>query len=98
MHLIAAPGTEDGLRLAIGEAHRRGKDDELVKVSGLLDKVPYKWEDFLNLPVIGSEVSRIKTRERAGRPLGEKDFVAGLETALGRRLAPQKPAPKPEKK
>ncbi len=161
VHLIAVPETEDGLRLAIGEAHRRytrminfregwrghlwqgrfasyvmdeihlmacaryvemnpvraglvdspqawrfssasahlmGKDDELVKVSGLLDKVPHKWEDFLNLPVIGSEVSRIKTHERTGRPLGEKDFVAGLETALGRRLSPQKPGPKPEKK
>ncbi len=52
----------------------------------------------MNLPVIGSEVSRIKTHELAERPLGVKDFVAGLEAALGRRFAPQKPGPKPEKK
>ena len=77
-------------------AHLAGEDDALVKVRPLLDKVLYGWDDFLSLAAPGSEADFFRRHERTGRPLGDSDFVSGVEARLGRTLVPQKPGPKNE--
>ena len=77
-------------------AHLAGRDDDLVAVRPLLDKVQMGWEDFLWLPVARSEAELLKKHERTGRPLGESSFIQRLEQSLGRSLTPQKPGPKPK--
>jgi len=56
----------------------------------MLDRVHYGWSDFLTLPVLKMEVEKMRLHERTGRPLGEKEFVHGLEQRLGRKLEPGK--------
>jgi putative transposase len=158
VHLIAVPKSEDGLRRAIGEAHRRytrmvnfregwrghlwqgrfcsfplsesyllsvaryvernpvraglagrpeaypwssaaahisGRDDVLVRVSPLLGIVG-DWDGFLS-PAEGEEGEEgeeIRRHERTGRPLGNEDFIIGIENLLARILRKQKPGPK----
>jgi hypothetical protein len=41
-------------------------------------------------------VEKMRLHERTGRPLGEKEFVHGLEQQLGRKLEPKK-AGRPKK-
>ena len=41
------------------------------------------------------EIDMIKKHSSTGRPLGGKEFIAALEGSLGRRLAKQRPGPKP---
>jgi len=43
------------------------------------------------------EVDLIKKHSSTGRPLGGKEFIAALEGSLGRKLAKQRPGPKPRK-
>ncbi len=153
VHLIVVPASEDGLRRAVGEAHRRyprlinfregwrghlfqgrfasypmderyllsaagyvelnpvraalvkspgaylwssaaahltGRDDTVVRVAPLLDLVG-NWVIFLAEESSGTEAESLRRRERAGRPLGDAGFIAGLETALGRSVRPRKP-------
>ncbi len=53
----------------------------------------------MNLSVIGSEVSRIKTSERTERPLWEKDFVRDSRPPSAAASPPKSRAGlKPEKK
>lgn len=159
VHLIAVPKSEDGLRRAIGEAHRRytrmvnfregwrghlwqgrfcsfplsesyllaaaryvernpvraglaekpeaypwssavahmsGRDDVLVKVSPLLEIVG-DWRGFLSTEE-GKEMEAIRRHERTGRPLGNEDFIIGIESFLGRIVRKQKPGPKAKAK
>jgi len=39
-----------------------------------------------------AEASLMRRHERTGRPLGDADFIAGLETLLGRFLTKRRPA------
>ncbi len=157
VHLILVPGDEDGLRAALGEAHRRytrrinfregwkgylwqgrfasfpmderyllaaaryvelnpvraklartarawkwssarahlgAKDDGLVTVAPLLERVG-NWKAFLAAGLDEDEHEAIRARERTGRALGNKSFLAALEKQLGRVLKKQKPGPKP---
>jgi putative transposase len=73
-------------------AHLTGTDDRLVKVAPLLERVP-NWAEFLQLTP-PEEVARLQRHERTGRPLGNDNFIDGLETVLGRVLRPQKPGRK----
>ena len=77
-------------------AHLEGRDDKLVRARPLLDRAHYGWSDFLTLPVLKMEVEKMRLHERTGRPLGEKEFVHGLEQQLGRKLEPKK-AGRPKK-
>ena len=157
VHLILVPSTPDGLRAALGEAHRRytrrvnfregwrgylwqgrfasfamdepyllacaryvelnpvraglvaraeewrwssaaarlaGRDDRLVEASPLLDRVG-DWAAFLAGGLDPADYAVIRAGERTGRPLGSPGFVGALEARLGRKLARQKPGPKP---
>jgi putative transposase len=80
-------------RWSSARAHLAGKDDGLVSVRPLRDRVP-DWADFLGGGLRADEHAAIRTGERTGRPLGAAAFVARLEKRLGRSLARQKPGPK----
>ena len=160
VHLIAVPASEDGLRRAIGEAHRRytrrintraellghlwqgrftsfpmdeahllmaaryvelnpvlaglaktagnwpwssaaahlkGADDGLVRVGSLLERVE-DWRAFLDGGLGDGEAETVRRHAHTGRPLGDDDFVAGLEKKLKRPLGARKRGRKPKTK
>jgi len=75
-------------------AHIARADDELVSVAPILSRVP----DFAALvsTAAGDQqlYAGIRSAERIGRPLGNPDFIAGLERILGRRIARRAPGRK----
>jgi putative transposase len=77
-------------------AHLAGRDDDIVRVKPLLDRV-HDWRSFLAEPLTEEERELIRAHESTGRPLGSPAFVGRLEKRLGRTLARQKPGPKPRK-
>jgi putative transposase len=77
-------------------AHLAGRDDDVVRVKPLLDRV-HDWRSFLAAPLTEEEREMIRAHESTGRPLGSQVFVSRLEKRLGRTLARQKPGPKPRK-
>lgn len=77
-------------------AHLAGRDDALVKVRPLLDRVP-EWEEFLSHLNLEDVADEIRSHARTGRPLGDPAFLDRLEAVLGRPLRPRKPGPKPRK-
>ena len=81
-------------RWSSARAHLAGRDDGLVTVRPLLDRIG-DWRAFLRGGLSEAEHEAIRAGERTGRPLGDKRFVARLEKRLGRTLARQKPGPKP---
>ena len=75
-------------------AHLKGEDDGLVSVKPVLSRIP----DFANLlaqPGDGG-FDALRACESTGRPLGNADFIAGLERILGRPLAKRAPGRKPK--
>jgi len=83
-------------RWSSARAHLAGRDDEVVRVKPLLDRVD-DWRSFLGKPLTEDERELIRAHESTGRPLGSSVFVGRLEKRLGRTLARQKPGPKPRK-
>jgi putative transposase len=76
------------------EAHLRGKDDHLVRVSPVLDRYG-AFDSFLSDPVDDSAALRaLRCSETSGRPIGSAAWIADLEARTGRLLAPQKRGPK----
>ena len=75
-------------------AHLAGEDNGLVTVKPVLSRVP----DFPHLLAEDNEngFAAIRIAEGIGRPLGNPDFIAGLERILGRRLARRAPGRKPQ--
>jgi REP-associated tyrosine transposase len=73
-------------------AHLNGRDDGIVRVRPLLDRVG-SWEALLGESLSATALAEIRAVERTGRPLGPSMFVRQLESQLGRRLAPRKPGP-----
>lgn len=78
-------------------AHIKGIDDQLVKVSPLLDMVD-DWRGFLSEDVSAKEIDRFQHHERTGRPLGDDGFVTNIEKVVNRLIKKQKPGPKPKKR
>jgi len=79
-------------RWSSARAHLEGKNDKLVKVEPLVERVG-DWKKFLALSS-AEELDLMKRHEKTGRPLGGPGFIEGLEQVLGRELRPQKPGPK----
>ena len=77
-------------------AHLRGKDDDLVRVRPMLERVD-DWEAYLTDNNVG-EHEAIEQHTRTGRPLGAAEFIARLEMATGKELAPKRPGPKSRKR
>jgi putative transposase len=69
-------------------AHLEGKDDIMVKVAPLLERVG-EWRDFL-APVDETDAEKIRRHERTGRALGNDAFLDSLEKSLKRTVKPQK--------
>jgi putative transposase len=78
-------------------AHLSGKNDRLVRVSPLLDRVE-DWSEFLSRDVAAEEAELLRRHERTGRPLGSESFVLRLERGLKRVLRREKPGPKPKRR
>ncbi|MDQ6999968.1 MAG: transposase [Mariprofundus sp.] len=79
-------------RWSSARAHLNGRDDELVKVQPLLDRVSH-WGELL---ASGDQAlfDEMRMHERSGRPLGKEGFVEEVSSILGRDLARKKPGPK----
>ena len=74
-------------------AHARGADDELVRVDPLLEMVN-DWRGFIGEDITGEEMERFRQHEWTGRPMGDMDFIEGIEKSSCRVLRPKKPGPK----
>lgn len=74
--------------------HISGKDDGLVEVRPMLDRVDC-WVDYLKCQCIDINNDGIRKHTRTGRPAGDDSFIDTVETLIQRRLKKQKPGPKP---
>ena len=79
------------------KAHLRGKDDLLVKVKPMLDRVG-DWREYLAIGTDSTDSDLLRRHIRTGRPLGSPSFIETLEANAGRILAPRKRGPKPRSK
>ncbi|MEO7239842.1 MAG: transposase [Sphingomicrobium sp.] len=75
-------------------AHLAGADDALTTVAPLLDRYG-DFASFLGGAEDQQATRALRTAETTGRPLGSGAWLADLEAASGRALAPKKPGPKP---
>jgi len=71
-------------------AHLRGRDDGLVTVAPLLDRLDGRFADLLDTAPAPERLAAIRAAETIGRPLGSPAFLDRLEAKLGRRLRPGK--------
>ena len=75
-------------------AHLAGKDDVLVRVRPMLDRVG-NWRVYLNDAGQLPTLNVIRTHSRTGRPAGDNRFIDKLEALTGRSLKRKKPGRKP---
>ena len=74
-------------------AHIVEKDDGVVRVKPLLDRVE-DWKSFLEEGIELAEIRQMEKHARTGRPLGQEGFFKQVLKATGRDLRRQKPGPK----
>ena len=79
-------------RWSSATAHLTGKDDPLVKVKPMLERVS-NWDELL---ASGDQklFDDVRMHERTGRPLGGESFMERVSSLVGRELGKQKPGPK----
>ncbi len=79
-------------RWSSARAHLVGKDDGLVKVKPMLDRVD-NWKELL---ASGDQAlfDELRMHERTGRPLGQNAFIERMSKLTGRVLGKKKPGPK----
>ena len=78
-------------------AHLAGRDDGVVGVAPVLDRVG-DFARFLDEPVDeGTAYAALRRAETIGRPIGDPDWLEALEARTGRSLAPGRRGPKPRK-
>ncbi len=75
-------------------AHLEGRDDALVMVAPLLERVP-DFAALLEAEDTPEITERLDRAAGVGRPLGSAAWLADLEARLGRPLAPARRGPKP---
>ncbi len=68
-------------------AHLKRKDDGLVRVRPVLDRVA-RFADLLETQADDPTFSALRRSELIGRPLGSESFVKRAEALLGRRSLP----------
>ena len=76
-------------------AHPRGEDDALVEVAPVLSRVD-PFADLIRSGADNATFEAIRAAETTGRPLGNAEFIAGLERILGRPIAKRAPGRKPK--
>ena len=74
-------------------AHLSGKDDGLVMVRPVLDRVE-NFGDLIQTDAEDPAFAVLRAAEATGRALGTADFVADLERRLGRPIARRAPGRK----
>jgi putative transposase len=84
-------------RWSSAAAHVAGRDDDLVQVGPLLERVK-DWRQFLAEVLPTEEVELLRRHARTGRPLGETPFLDRIERMLHRVVRPAQPGPKPMKR
>jgi putative transposase len=92
--LVARP--EDRIWSSV-RAHLSGSDDDLATVKPMLDRLGAAGIAELLRSGAEDEAAFVALRgtETTGRPLGNADFIAGLERLLGRCIARRAPGRKP---
>ena len=75
-------------------AHVRNRDDVLVRVKPMRDRVA-DWREYLSDEPDSTDAEILRRHLRTGRPLGSPEFVESLEAKLARSLIPHKRGPKP---
>ena len=95
-HVALAPVTAGMVRRAdhwgwsSARAHLDGKDDGIVRVAPLLERIG-DWPAFLRGPMDAAVSRRLETHMSTGRPLGSDAFVTALEARFHRPLRPRPP-------
>jgi putative transposase len=74
-------------------AHLRRRDNEVVTVQPMLDRVD-NWAEYLSMGESDSDLNVIRQHAGTGRPVGREDFIEGLEILTGKSLKKGKPGPK----
>jgi putative transposase len=74
-------------------AHLAGRDDRLVSVAPLLERLG-GITTLVDTELEGTALTRLRTAEATGRPLGSDEFLTHLEGLMRRRLRRQKPGRK----
>lgn len=75
-------------------AHLAGSDDALVSVAPVLSRVR-DFPGLLDCAASETEFAGLRAAEGTGRPLGNEQFIEGLERLLRRRIARRAPGRKP---
>ena len=81
-------------RWSSARAHLAGRDDGLVTVAPLLERIG-DFADLLEAAEDEAAVTALRRSRSTGRPLGTAEWLARLEAATTRTLAPRKRGPKP---
>jgi putative transposase len=76
------------------KAHIDQGPDPIIVDCYLSDKIK-DWASFLAEGTSESELRLLQKHASTGRPLGDQDFIERLEKLTGRKIAPQRPGPKP---
>lgn len=84
-------------RFSSARAHLAGKDDTLVRVRPMLERVA-DWRAYLAASTKRDDTELIRKHNRTGRPLGTAEFIHKIENLTGESLAPKRPGPKPKNK
>src|SRR5687768_2445101 len=74
-------------------AHLAGRDDRLVTVAPLLERLGHI-TTLVDTEPEETALTRLRAAEATGRPLGSDEFVTQLERHMQRRLRRQKPGRK----
>jgi len=69
------------------KAHLAEKDDLLVKVAPMLERVN-DWQGYLNSELADEVVQALRMHSKTGRPLGDTSFLDKLEMQVGKVLRP----------
>ena len=79
----------------VAPAHLQGKDDAIVTVRPLLERIP-NFADFLAGAEDHAAIMAIRRSRSAGRPVGAEPWIEALEARMGLTLAAAKRGPKPK--
>jgi putative transposase len=78
-------------------AHLTGKDDGIVTVAPVLERTG-DYAAYLDEAEDAQRLAALRRSRSTGRPVGSKEWIAALEAASKRTLAPARRGPKPRAK
>lgn len=86
--------TPEQWRWSSARAQLSGRDDDLVQVKPMLERVD-NWKAYLSNTEDAGATDTIRRHTRTGRPLGSSNFIDKLELLTGKPIAPRRPGPRP---